>query len=232
MRRSERLTEIVEIIRDGRLHLARDLARALEVSERTVYRDIATLIASGVPVEGERGVGYLLRETVFLPPLALSLVELEALSLGMSLVQEIADEELRAGAKTLHEKIASHAVNRRKTPETWGFGLYEFKRVRDGLKHMPTLRRAIRERCKLRIGYRSLAGKRSERTIRPLQTDYWGRVWTLSAWCERRGDFRAFRIDRIDQCEETGAQFEDEQGKTVQDYLRHVDDNMRADRSG
>lgn len=231
MRRSERLTEIVEIIRDGRLHLARDLAGALDVSERTVYRDIATLIASGVPVEGERGVGYLLREPVFLPPLALSLTELEALSLGMAIVQEIADEELRAGAKTLHEKIACHAVNRRRAPEAWGFGLYEFKRVREGLTHMPTLRRAIRARCKLRIGYRSLTGERSDRTIWPLQTDYWGRVWTLSAWCERRGDFRAFRIDRIDWCKETGVAFADEPGKTLQDYLRHVGEKMSADRT-
>ena len=125
MRRSERLTEIIEIIRDGRLHLARDMAEALEVSERTIYRDIATLIASGVPVEGERGVGYLLREPVFLPPLALSLTELEALSLGMSIVQEVADTELREGARTLHEKIASYAPNRRKSPKSWGFGLYE-----------------------------------------------------------------------------------------------------------
>lgn len=151
MRRSERLTEIVEIIKDGRLHLARDIAEKLEVSERSVYRDIATLIASGVPVEGERGVGYLLREPVFLPPLALSMTELEALSLGMSIVQEVADEELRLGAKTLHEKIASHAPNRRKSPDSWGFGLYEFKRVRDGLKFMPILRRAIREHEVLHI---------------------------------------------------------------------------------
>jgi predicted DNA-binding transcriptional regulator YafY len=230
MRRSERLTEIVEIIRDGRLHLARHIAAALDVSERTVYRDIATLIASGVPVEGERGVGYLLREPVFLPPLALSVTELEALSLGMSLVQEIADEELRQAAKTLHEKIASHAPNRRKTPEAWGFGLYEFQRVRDGLRHMPVLRRAIRDRCKLRIGYRSLPGERSDRIIRPLQTDYWGKVWTLSAWCERRSDFRAFRVDLIASCEETGARFEDEPGKTVGDYLKHVDDQIDAER--
>jgi len=230
MRRSERLTEIIEIIRDGRLHLARDIAAALEVSERTVYRDIATLIASGVPVEGERGVGYLLREPVFLPPLALSLNELEALSLGMSLVQEIADAELREGAKTLHAKIVSHALNRRKMPEAWGFGLYEFKRVREGLKYMPVLRRAIRERCKLRIGYRSLVGERSARTIRPLQTDYWGRVWTLSAWCERRGDFRVFRIDRIDRCDETGIHFQDEPGKTIGDYLKCVDAKMSVDR--
>lgn len=230
MRRSERLTEIVEIVRDGRLHLARDIAAALEVSERTVYRDIVTLIASGVPVEGERGVGYLLREPVFLPPLALSLTELEAFSLGMALVQEIADEELREGAKSLHAKIAKHALNRRKLPETWGFGLYEFKRLRNGLKYMPTLRRAIRERCKLRIEYQSLTGERSDRIIRPLQTDYWGRVWTLSAWCERRGDFRAFRIDRIDQCEEINALFEDEPGKTIKDYLKLVDERISEDR--
>jgi predicted DNA-binding transcriptional regulator YafY len=230
MRRSERLTEIVEILSDGRLHLARDIAGALDVSERTVYRDIATLIASGVPVEGERGVGYLLREPVFLPPLALSLTELEALSLGMSIVQEIADEELREGARTLHEKIAGYGPNRRKTPEAWGFGLYEFGRVRDGLKHMPMLRRAIRERRKLSIDYHDLSGERSGRTIRPLQTDYWGRVWTLSAWCERRGDFRAFRIDRIERCEETGAHFKDEPGKTIQDYLRQVDEKMRSGR--
>lgn len=229
MRRSERLSEIVEIIRDGRLHLARDIAEALEVSERTIYRDIATLSASGVPVDGERGVGYMLREPVFLPPLALSMTELEALSLGMSIVQEVADEELRLGAKTLHEKIASHAPNRRKSPESWGFGLYEFKRVRDGLKFMPTLRHAIRNREVLRISYHSLSDKHSQRSIRPLQTDYWGRVWTLSAWCESRGDFRAFRIDRITNCNATGTIFTDEPGKTIEDYLRHVEDTMRTD---
>jgi predicted DNA-binding transcriptional regulator YafY len=222
VRRSERLTEIVEIIKDGRLHLARDIAEKLEVSERSVYRDIATLIASGVPVEGERGVGYLLREPVFLPPLALSMTELEALSLGMSIVQEVADEELRLGAKTLHEKIASHAPNRRKSPDSWGFGLYEFKRVRDGLKFMPILRRAIREHEVLHITYHSLSDERSERTIRPLQTDYWGRVWTLSTWCEAREGFRAFRIDRILNCKPTGRTFEDEPGKTIEDYLKHV----------
>jgi len=229
MRRSERLTEIVEIIRDGRLHLARDIAAALEVSERTIYRDIATLAASGVPVEGERGVGYLLREPVFLPPLALSVSELEALSLGMSIVQEVADEELRRSAKTLHQKIASYAPNRRQSPKSWGFGLYEFKRVRDGLKFMPILRRAIRDRVMLQLRYKSLSEKQSERKVRPLQTDYWGRVWTLSAWCETRKDFRAFRIDRILNCQPSGQAFEDEPGKTIEDYLKHVQQKSGTD---
>lgn len=229
MRRSERLSEIVEIIRDGRLHLARDIADALEVSERTIYRDIGALIASGIPVEGERGVGYMLREPVFLPPLALSMIELEALSLGMSIVQEVADEELRLGANTLHEKIASYAPNRKKSPKSWGFGLYEFKRVRAGLKHMPLLRRAIRNREVLLITYESLSGKHSERMICPLQTDYWGHVWTLSAWCKLREGFRAFRIDKIENCIATGRTFQDEPGKTIEDYLKHVEANIRSD---
>ncbi len=236
MRRSERLVELVEIMRDGRLHLARDLAQAVEVSERTIYRDIATLMASGVPVEGERGVGYLMREPVFVPQLAFSLVEMEALSLGMSIVQEIADEELRHGARTLHDKLASVASNRNKAAVPWGYGLYEFERVRRGLQFMPILRRAVRDRMKLKIDYKSLSEARSTRIIRPLQIEFWGKVWTLTAWCEKRSDFRVFRIDRILACQQTGDHFKDEPGKTIEDYLNIVDnekakplENVRED---
>ncbi len=176
MQRSERLAEIVEIVRDGRLHLARDIADALEVSIRTIYRDIDTLVASGVPIEGERGVGYLLREPVFLPPMALSLTELEALTLGMAIVQEAADEDLQAAARAVMNKVPEHASNRRQAPKSWGFGVYAFERARDGFRHMPLIRRAIREGLKLRIAYRSLDEQHSTRVIRPLQTEYWGRV--------------------------------------------------------
>ncbi|MEM8797239.1 MAG: YafY family protein [Pseudomonadota bacterium] len=229
MRRSERLSDLIDIVRDGRLHRARDLADQLEVCERTIYRDIDTLVANGVPIEGERGVGYLLREPVFLPPLALSVTELEALSLGMSLVQEIADPELQAAAKTLHTKIASHAPNRKKTPEAWGFGLYAFERLRSGLTHMPVLRSAIRAKAKLEIAYRSLDETTSTRIIRPLQTDYWGKVWTLTSWCELRLDFRAFRVDRITSCRETGGSFQNEPGKRIEDYFARVKGEMDGD---
>jgi predicted DNA-binding transcriptional regulator YafY len=222
MQRAQRLSEIVEIVRDGRLHLARDIAEALEVSERSIYRDIATLIASGVPIEGERGVGYLLREPVFIPPLALSITELEALNLGMSIVQQVADKELEAAAKTLHDKIASHAPNRRQAPKSWGLGLYEFRRLRDGLRHMPTIRRATRESRKMIIEYTSLSDGSSVRKIRPLQTEYWGKAWTVSAWCELREDFRVFRIDRIVNCTITSEIFATEPGKTIEDLLIHV----------
>ncbi|WP_322891474.1 MULTISPECIES: YafY family protein [unclassified Yoonia] len=222
MQRSTRLADIVEIIRDGRLHLARDIAAALNVSVRTVYRDIDTLVASGVPIEGERGVGYLLRDPVFLPPLALSLAELEALHLGMAIVREVADVELKTAAKTLLDKVGEHASNRRRTPKSWGFGVYEFKRAQGGFRHMPLLRRAIRDGLKLRILYDALDGTPTARIIRPLQTEYWGQVWTCSAWCELRADFRAFRIDRITDCTATGQSFRPEPGKTIADYLTQV----------
>lgn len=226
MQRSARLAEIVEIVRDGRLHLARDIADALEVSVRTIYRDIDTLVASGVPIDGERGIGYMLREPVFLPPMALSLAELEALNLGMAIVQEAADEEMQAAARGVMDKVGEHASNRRHAPKSWGFGVYAFESEQKGFKHMPLLRRAIRERLKLQISYRSLAEETSARVIRPLQTEYWGRVWTVSAWCELRGGFRAFRIDRMETCAATGQRFQPEAGKTIQDYLDYVADQI------
>ncbi len=231
MQRSERLSEIVEIVRDGRLHLARDIADALEVSVRTIYRDIDTLAASGVPIEGERGVGYLLREPVFLPPMALSFTELEALSLGMSIVQAAADTELQEAAKRVMDKVGQHASNRRQTPKSWGFGVYAVERVQAGFRHMPLIRRAIREGLKLKIVYTSLDERTSTRVIRPLQTEYWGRVWTCSAWCELRCDFRAFRIDKTAACEPTGERFQPEAGKTIEDYLKHVAEQLDRDRN-
>ena len=193
---------------------------------RTIYRDIDTLVASGVPIDGERGIGYMLREPVFLPPMAMSLSELEALNLGMAIVQEAADEEMQAAAREVMDKVSEHASNRRHAPKSWGFGVYAFESAQQGFKHMPLLRRAIREGLKLQISYRSLAEETSTRVIRPLQTEYWGRVWTVSAWCELRGGFRAFRIDRMEICAVTGKKFQPEAGKTVQDYLDHVADQI------
>lgn len=228
MRRADRLAELVEIVRDGRLHTARDLASALEVSERTIYRDMDTLAASGVPIEGERGVGYLMREPVFLPPLALSLIELEALALGMAIVREAADQELQMAAESLLGKVEGHAAVRRRSPGKWGFGVYAFEAARAGFAHMPLIRRAIRDGLILRITYCSITNEETERDIRPLQTEYWGRVWTCSAWCELRAGFRAFRIDRMENCAETGRRFTPEPGKTIEDYLAHVADQLHA----
>lgn len=225
MRRSDRLSEIIEIVRDGRLHLARDIAEALGVSVRTIYRDMDTLVASGVPLEGERGVGYLLREPVFLPPMTLSMAELEALHLGMAIVARAADEELQAASRTLLAKVAETAANRRNTPKSWGFGVYPLAQAQLGFKHMPTIRAAIRAGERLRITYHALNDTTTTRTVRPLQIEYWGKVWTLTTWCDFRGAFRVFRIDRISACAPTGRRFRPEPGKTIQDYLNTTDVN-------
>ncbi|MCZ8282242.1 MAG: WYL domain-containing protein [Aquidulcibacter sp.] len=173
----------------------------------------------------------MLREPVFLPPMALSFTELEALSLGMSIVQAAADTELQEAAKRVMDKVSQHALNRRQAPKSWGFGVYAFERAQAGFRHMPLIRRAIREGLKLKIDYCSLDERTSTRVIRPLQMEYWGRVWTCSAWCELRKDFRVFRIDKTAACEPTGERFQAEVGKTIEDYLKHVADQMDRDRT-
>ena len=221
MRRTDRLFDLVQILRDGRLHKAADLARDLEVSQRTIYRDMETLQASGIPVEGERGVGYILTAPVTLPPLNLSLTELEALHLGMAVVAEATDPELQAAARSLSSKIDAVLPEDRSAPKDgWGFAVYPFADARRGFAHMPTLRAAIRARQKLSLRYEALAGDTTERTVRPLQMEYWGRVWTLTAWCELRTDFRVFRIDRILAVEALPELFADEPGKRLEDFLR------------
>lgn len=229
MRRTDRLFEIILIVRDGRLHLARDIAARLEVSIRTVYRDMESLIACGIPIEGGRGVGYLLREPVFLPPLTLTETELEALHFGLSVVANAADRDLQAAGTSLMAKI-DQAIpqSRRAAPQSWGVAVYPFREAAAGFPHMPALRTAIRKKHKMRIAYRSVDGRATDRTIRPLQLEYWGRVWTCTAWCELRGDFRVFRIDLIEQAERLPEAFADEQGKTLPDYVRRLEKNDGA----
>jgi predicted DNA-binding transcriptional regulator YafY len=221
--RSDRLTHLVEILQDGRLHLARDLADRLEVSVRTIYRDMDRLIATGVPIEGARGVGYMLREPVFLPPLALSLTELEALHLGMALVSDITDPELSRAARTLSAKISRVSRSEAGMDRDWGFGIYPISvdgmRDRPEFRHMSRLRHAIRDREKVEIGYGSLQGASTQRVVRPLQLDFWGKVWTLCAWCELRADFRSFRVDLITTCQPIGTRFKEEPGKSLADFL-------------
>lgn len=225
MRRSDRLFQLITILRDGRLHRAVDLADKLEVSQRTIYRDMETLQASGLPIEGERGVGYMLTAPVTLPPLNLTLTELEALHFGLAVVSEAADAELQTAATSLAAKIDAVLPDDRAEPaEGWGFAVYPFADAARGFRHMPTLRAAIRARQKLEITYFDLQETRSTRTIRPLQMEYWGRVWTLPSWCELRNDFRVFRIDRIEEIEILPELFTDEPGKTLADYLDRVGD--------
>jgi predicted DNA-binding transcriptional regulator YafY len=218
MARTDRLFDLMRLLRDGRLYRAQDLADRLGVSLRTIYRDMDTLIASGVPIAGERGLGYMATSAITLPPLNLSMTELEALHLGMAIVGEAADEELQAAAKSLSAKIDAVLPEDRKTPPAgFGFAVYPFADAAKGFRHMPQIRAAIRARQKLRLAYRNDAGVLTERVIRPLQLDYWGRVWTAAAWCELRRDFRTFRVDRIEELTVLPQLFIDEPGKSLAD---------------
>ncbi|MEC9311343.1 MAG: HTH domain-containing protein, partial [Pseudomonadota bacterium] len=157
MRRTDRLFEIIQILRDGKLHRAQDIAARLEVSTRTIYRDMDTLVASGVPVEGERGVGYMVREAITLPPLTLTPEELEALNLGMAIVAEAADPDLKSAAQSLAAKV--DAVLPAETiaeADAWKFAVYPFADAARGFAQMPTLRAAIKARQKLQITYRRI----------------------------------------------------------------------------
>lgn len=219
MRRTDRLFDIIQILRDGKLHRAQDIADRLEVSVRTIYRDMDTLAASGIPVEGERGMGYMVREAITLPPLTLTAAELEALNLGVAIVGEAADPELKAAAQSLADKIdAVLPVETVAEADAWKFAVYPFADAARGLSHMAVLRSAIKGRQKLHLAYRRIDGTLTQRTVRPLHMEYWGRVWTLTAWCELRADFRVFRIDLIEAATALPELFVDEPGKTLADY--------------
>ncbi|MEO0484440.1 MAG: YafY family protein [Pseudomonadota bacterium] len=214
--RSDRLISLIQVLKDGRLHRAEDIAERLGVSLRTVYRDMTTLAASGIPVEGTRGIGYRVTAAITLPPLNLTKVELEALHLGLAAVGQGADDELSEAAQSLSAKIdAGLPEDRSGAPTGFGFAIYPFADAAYGFRHMPAIRGAIRSRQKLDI---AVGGAEHSRTVRPLQLDYWGRVWMLTAWCERSSDFQTFRVDQIDTLRVLPAIFTEEVGKRLEDY--------------
>ena len=214
MRRTDRLFDLIQILRDGRLHKAAEMADRLEVSDRTIWRDMATLMASGLPVEGARGVGYILRAPITLPPMILTSAELEAFRLGVRLVADGADPGLARAARSLATKIGAVTPA---PPEPDDDGLFVFtgREATRAAPHMPMLRAAIRAQERLSITYTDESGLDSHRDIRPLQLEFWGRVWTLAAWCEARQDFRSFRVDRIRAITPTGETFPTEPGRDL-----------------
>lgn len=224
MSRSDRLLELVQILRDGQMHRGQDLADRLGVSLRTLYRDMEALSLSGLPVAGERGTGYQITHAITLPPLNLSKTELEALHVGLSIVGGEADGELQEAAQSLSAKIdAVLPEDRTAVPTGWGFAVYPFADAARGFQHMPALRGAIRARQKVRVTYPLPSDVPDKRVIRPLELDYWGRVWTVTAWCEAVSGFEVFRVDKIEELTVLPAMFVEEHGKTLADYLAQVE---------
>lgn len=229
MRRADRLFEIIQHLRRKPTVRARELAEWLEVSERTIYRDIADLISSGVPIEGEAGVGYVLRPGFDLPPLMFKEQEIEALVLGARMVEVWTDSELALAATDAIAKIEAvipdglrsyMAKTALLAPSSFGM-----EPIRCDLAG---LRRAIRGQQKVRFCYTDAIQQNSERTVWPLSLAYFGPVWILAAWCELRDDFRTFRVDRIDGFEEVSERFRAERGKTLQDFLKRPETWSRS----
>jgi len=219
MRRADRLFQIVQHLRGGRLTTAAKLAERLEVSERTIYRDIADLQGSGVPIDGEAGVGYILREGFDLPPLMFTRDEIVALVAGARLIRAWGgtgmaraaeealvkiDAVLPPAERTRARGIEIHAI------DTHGLD----RATRD---RIDALERAAEDRLRLVLDYADEAGARTGRPVRPLGLWFWGKVWTLIAWCELRDDFRMFRVDRISAHRADGT-FRPEPGKRLTDF--------------
>ena len=221
MRRAERLFHIIQILRRGaRPVTAAALADELEVTTRTVYRDVADLKARRVPIDGEAGVGYILRPGFDLPPLMFSEDELDALLLGVRVVQSWADPALAKAASDVLAKIAA-VLPEALRPRIRSLQLLAPPSRRlEPLVDVPSLRMAVRRQQKARIGYLDLQGRRTERTIWPMTMAFFPPVWLTLSWCELRADFRTFRLDRIEQLAVLEETYPQEPGKRLVDYLR------------
>jgi len=224
MRRADRLFQIVQLVRGRRLSTAEFLAERLQVSTRTIYRDIADLQAQGVPLEGEAGVGYRMRAGFDLPPLMFTREEAQALVAAVRIAQPRLDQALAAqGEMALSKILAVLPAPARAAAES--LALFAISQGPDEAtrERLHRLRLATEQRRFVQVDYLDLKGQRSRRRLRPLGCVFWDSVWTLAAWCELRQGMRSFRIDRIEKLEVLDEVFRDEPGKTLPDLIRAVE---------
>lgn len=219
-----RLFTLLEHLR-SRVHpvSAEVLAQALDVSVRTIYRDMATLQAIGAPVRGESGLGYLLEKEYFLPPLNFDPDELDAIMLGMRLIGARGDDVLSAAATRVSAKISA-VIDVKKVDIYKRLPLRAVTRQTEesekAMKHLAFLRLAIRKRLQLNLNYVDLRGRESNRIVLPLGLTVFDSVWLLTVWCEKRSGFRNLRVDNITSVVGTGQHFRPENGKLFEDYLK------------
>jgi predicted DNA-binding transcriptional regulator YafY len=217
MQRTDRLFEIIQILRsESRVITANEIAARLEVSVRTIYRDIQTLQSMRTPIEGEAGVGYLMRQGYDLPPLNFNVEEIEAIVVGLSLVAQTGDRGLQRAAQQVSRKI--DAVR----------GSLESLQVSERGALVPAavdaelIRGAIREERKLDLCYRDENENESNRRVLPLAIIYYVHAMLLVSWCELRNDFRHFRLDRVVACSETDAWFKG-QGERLRERWKLIE---------
>jgi len=226
MRRADRLFRIVQMLRSGRLKTARALAERLQVSERTIYRDVRDLQLAGQPIEGEAGVGYTLRREFDLPPLMFTPEELTALVLGARLVKAWGGAENVAAANSALARIEA-VLPAELAARLDAIALYApgFMMTMSQRKLLDALHKACLSRTVLafrstRLGEDESRGE--HRTVRPLALTFWSGVWTLAAWCETRNDFRTFRIDRIAEFVAMERTFTQKRGERLEDLMKKM----------
>jgi predicted DNA-binding transcriptional regulator YafY len=224
MRRSDRLFDIIQILRtSSRPVTAAALAEQLEVTARTVYRDVATLQARRVPIDGAAGIGYLLRRGFDLPPLMFTPEEIDAIALGARLVRRIRDPKLQRAADSVLAKVTT-VVPAPLRPQLASPALY----ISEGSAQTPTgidlsaARDAIRDTRKMHIAYMDEKGRRTSRTIWPIAMAYYVDVTLLAAWCELRCDYRHFRVDRIVTSRIMDEQFSADRGRLLAEWMALV----------
>jgi predicted DNA-binding transcriptional regulator YafY len=221
MRRADRLFDIIQTLRTAaRPMTAAALADKLEVTVRTIYRDIAALQASRVPIEGAAGLGYVLRRGFDLPPLMFTTEEIDAIAVGVRLLRRLRDPKLQAAAESVLGKLtvvvpqqlraqleeAPYFVSDGSAPVAAGIDFSE-------------LRSAIHDARKMAIAYIDEPGRQTRRTIWPLAMAYYVDVTLVGAWCELRNDFRHFRVDRIASARLLDEHFPSDDGRLVAEWL-------------
>lgn len=206
MRRADRLFRLIEKLRPGRLLTARDLAEALEVSERTIYRDIAHLVGSGVPIEGAAGVGYLMRPGYDLPPIMFTEEEIVALTVAARMLTTFGSSGMARGAASALDKITAILPDtvRRRAERVRVSALTSRPLTQETRRTIDTLEAAVEAVHRVRLSYVDEGGAATLRDVRPVGLWFWGQVWTLVGWCELRRDFRMFRVDRIREATDLG----------------------------
>ncbi|MAD17995.1 MAG: transcriptional regulator [Alteromonadaceae bacterium] len=230
MRKAERLNDIVHHLR--RMHqavTAQTLAETLEVSHRTIYRDIQDLIDSGVPILGEAGVGYVIDKKYHLPPIMFDADELEAIALGIGMVSNWTDKKFAEKAQSAYKKIQAtlpapliselHQISTFSAPSRYKIPwVVNFTEVRE----------CIRRKHLVSFTYTDLSEQQSQRTIRPLALISFSPIWLLAGWCELRGAYRNFRLDRISEFAKLNTRYQDEKDKSLATYLKMVKEEEDA----
>jgi predicted DNA-binding transcriptional regulator YafY len=220
MRPADRLFQIVLMLGRGRVLTAKALAERLEVSERTIYRDIQDLATSGVPVEGEAGIGYCLRGGYQIPPMMFDEQELQALVFGAEVAKSWGDVQMGRAADRILAKVDAVLPERlRPQLNSQRLVVPDVRMSESTTRMLGEVRDAINHRMRVYLEYHDADGEATERIVWPLALAYWGMSWTLGAWCELRQDFRNFRVDRIAGTRGLRSTFPDEPGKRLEDYF-------------